>query len=86
MALTATPMASIQSMKRTNNIATYQEVPDVNLVRLGKYCELTGDTADAVHARRKKGQWADGIHCAIGPDNRLWVDLKETQKWVRGQC
>ena len=52
------------------------------MVRLKKYCELTGDTPDAVHARRKKGQWADGIHCTVGPDNKVWVNIEEAQKWV----
>lgn len=54
------------------------------LVRLRRYCELTGDTADAVHARRKKGQWADGVHCTVGPDHRVWVDMEAVQSWVRG--
>ena len=58
---------------------------EISLVRLKKYCELTGDTANAVHARRKKGQWADGIHCTIGPDNKLWVHIKEAQKWVQSE-
>lgn len=54
-------------------------------IRLAKYCELSGDTADAVHARRRKRQWTDGLHCRLGPDGNLWVNLEEVNKWVEGQ-
>jgi hypothetical protein len=53
------------------------------LVRLSRYCEVTGDTRDAVHARRKSGAWADGIHCHVGPDRRLWVNIGRAQAWVK---
>ncbi|TLM67201.1 MAG: excisionase [Deltaproteobacteria bacterium] len=51
-------------------------------VRLNRYCELTGDTAAAVHARRKKGVWLDGRHTILAPDGKLWVNTQETEKWV----
>jgi len=51
-------------------------------VKLGKYTELSGDTSNAVHAKRKKGQWLDGLHCRIGPDGKLWINLNEVEKWV----
>ncbi|WP_353090540.1 excisionase [Methylibium sp.] len=54
-------------------------------IRLAKYCELSRDTADAVHARRRKRQWTDGLHCRLGPDGNLWVNLEEVNKWVEGQ-
>jgi hypothetical protein len=50
-------------------------------VKLKRYCELTGDTAAAVHARRRSGKWLDGVHCRI-TDELLWVSLPEAQKWV----
>lgn len=50
-------------------------------VKLCKYIELTGDTADAVHARRKAGKWLDGRQCKI-TDGNLWVNLVEVEKWV----
>ena len=43
-------------------------------VRLNRYCELTGDTSSAVHARRKKGVWIDGKHTTLAPDGKLWVE------------
>lgn len=54
-------------------------------IRLAKYCELTGDTSDGVHARRRKRQWADGVHCRIGPDGNLWINPEEVNKWVESQ-
>jgi len=51
-------------------------------VKLKKYCELSGDTRDAVHGRRRKGQWADGLQCRVGPDGNLWINLEEVQRWV----
>ena len=51
-------------------------------VRLAKYCADKGDTADAVHARRRKRQWIDGVHCRIGPDGNLWVCPEEVNRWI----
>ena len=51
-------------------------------IRLAAYCELSGDSADAVHARRRKKQWVDGVHCRIGPDGNLWVCPEEVNRWV----
>lgn len=50
-------------------------------VKLNKYCEITGDTPDAVHSRRRAGKWLDGIHCKL-VDGNLWVNLKSAQQWV----
>lgn len=51
-------------------------------VRLKKYCELSGDTPDAVHARRKRGIWLDHSQCQIGPDGKLWINLEEVEQWI----
>lgn len=58
----------------------------LNWIRLAKYCELSGDTPDAVHARRRKKQWVDGVHCRIAPDGNVWVNLEEVNKWVESQA
>lgn len=64
-------------------------------VRLAAYCRQSGDTPAAVHARRRRivdrgdGQpvteWVDGLHCKIGPDGNLWVNLVEVNRWVEGK-
>ena len=51
-------------------------------VKLKKYCIDSGDTANAVHAKRKKGVWLDGIQCKIGPDGNIWINLIEVERWV----
>jgi hypothetical protein len=53
----------------------------VSWVKLEKYVELTGDSVDAVMARRKAGKWLDGNQCKI-VDGRLWIDLRAAQRWV----
>jgi hypothetical protein len=54
----------------------------MNWVKLKKYCEISGDTPDAVHAKRKRGTWLEGLQCKVGPDGNLWVNLVEVEKWV----
>lgn len=54
----------------------------VKWVKLKKYCQDSGDTANAVHAKRKKGVWLDGVQCKMGPDGNIWINLIEVEKWV----
>jgi len=53
-------------------------------VKLKKYTEHTGDTANAVHAKRRKGIWLDDVYCRVGPDGNIWINLDEVEKWVEG--
>lgn len=55
----------------------------VNWVKLEKYAELTGDSVDAVMARRKAGKWLDGNQCKI-VDGRLWINLAAVEAWIEG--
>lgn len=50
-------------------------------VKLDRYIELSGDTMDAVQARRKTGKWLDGDQCKM-VDGRLWISLPAVQEWV----
>ena len=50
-------------------------------VKLEKYVESTGDTADSVMARRKLGKWLDGEQCKI-VDGRLWINLQAVNEWI----
>lgn len=59
--------------------------PVVRLVRwimLAHYCAQTGDTPGAVHARRRKKQWIDGVHCKVDPNGNLRINPEEVDKWV----
>lgn len=51
-------------------------------VKLKKYCQDSGDTSHAVHAKRKRGIWLDGIQCKIGPDGNIWINVIEVERWV----
>jgi hypothetical protein len=53
----------------------------VRWVKLERYCELTGDTEEAVRGRRARGEWLDGRHVRLRK-RRLWVNLPEADKWV----
>lgn len=73
------------SIKRSDKKSTLRNVatdPVKEWVTLDKYCETTGDTHDAVRARRKKGIWPDGIITRIGPNGRIWVCLQLAYRWV----
>lgn len=54
----------------------------MNWVKLKRYCELSGDTSDAVHAKRRKGVFVDGVHCKVGPDGNLWVNIAAVEQWI----
>ncbi len=51
-------------------------------IKLKKYCEISGDTSNAVHAKRKRGMWLDGVQCKVGPDGNIWINLIEVERWV----
>lgn len=52
-------------------------------VTLAKYCVLSGETKQAVYAKRKKSIWLEGVHSTLGPDGKIWVNIKEVEKWVQ---
>jgi hypothetical protein len=54
-------------------------------VRLAVHTAATGQSADAIHALRRKRQWTDGVQCKIGPDGNLYVNPEEYNKWVESQ-
>jgi hypothetical protein len=51
-------------------------------IKLSKYADISGDSPDAVHAKRKKGQFIDGVHCKIAADGNLWINTEQVEKWV----
>lgn len=53
-------------------------------VTLAKYCELTGESGNAVHARRRRGDWIEGVHCRVN-QGKVWVHLERAQRWVEGE-
>jgi hypothetical protein len=49
-------------------------------VRMATYCTATGDTPAAVHARRRKRQWVDGVQCKVAPDGNVWISIDEMNR------
>lgn len=54
----------------------------IKWVKLKKYCELSGETSDSVHAKRRAGHFVDGVHVRIADDGNLWVNLEKVEQWV----
>lgn len=54
-------------------------------VKLSKYCELSGDTEDAVHARRRRHVWNDGQEFKKAPDGSIWINTQAVEAWVQHQ-
>lgn len=51
-------------------------------VKLKKYCELSGDTTNAVYTRRNRSIWLEGVQSRIGPDGNLWINLDKVDQWI----
>ena len=54
-------------------------------VLLNKYCDLTGETRDSFNSKRRRGLIAHGIHYTKPCDGRIWVNLREMEKWVENE-
>ena len=60
------------------------EVALGSFVTLKRYCQITGDTPYAVHNRRRRGVWIDGVHCQVKSRRRLWVNVVAANRWIMG--
>ena len=61
----------------------------LSIVPLKKYCELSGESIDAVTRRIERGVWAEGKQVKkIANVRERWIDLEEVEKWARngGSC
>jgi hypothetical protein len=52
-------------------------------VTIDRYLEESGDTAEAVHTRRYRGIWQDGVHCNKPEGAGIWVNLPAVREWWR---
>lgn len=55
-------------------------------VNSSRYCELTGDTVDAINGRLRAGIWVRDVH-ARRPEGskQLWVNLTAVNDWAAGK-
>lgn len=56
----------------------------VECLPISKYCELFGESTDAINKRVKRRFWQEGVHVLkVDGSKERWIDIKEVNKWVR---
>jgi hypothetical protein len=53
-------------------------------VKVNKYCDLSGDTSEAVRARRRNRKWTEGVQW-VKREGSIWINPTEVEKWVESQ-
>jgi hypothetical protein len=53
----------------------------MHTVKLTKYFDLSGDTADAFKKKVQKGVFLEGIHYKKCDDGVKWVNLLKIEEW-----
>ncbi|MDX8401873.1 MAG: hypothetical protein R8K47_04510 [Mariprofundaceae bacterium] len=51
-------------------------------ILLKKFCEMTGYTKHAFHAKKQRGVWLEGLHWKYGPDGHIFINWREVDRWV----
>ncbi|WP_222937648.1 hypothetical protein [Spartinivicinus ruber] len=51
-------------------------------VKLKKYYELSGDTANAFYHKKSRGIWKEGCEYRKAADGVIWVNLKEVNNFA----
>lgn len=57
----------------------------IDLVRIEKFCELTGYTPSAVRGKIASGEWREGAQYRKAPDGHILVSLEGYHAWAEGQ-
>ena len=57
----------------------------VYYVQLDVFEQATGYSADAVHAKIKRGVWREGVHFRRAPDGHILMDLRAYHAWAESQ-
>lgn len=61
-------------------------VPALGWIKLKRFEQLTGYSANAVHCKRKKGVWKEGDIWRKAPDGNVLVHFESFQKWVESEA
>lgn len=51
-------------------------------IKLAKYCQLSGDTKDAIYAKNRKRIWVNGVHYRKGPDGCIYINTRAVEQWL----
>lgn len=57
----------------------------IQWVKAERYCQLTGETMEAIYGHIREGEWAAGKHYKRTGQRTLWINIKEAQEWIRKQ-
>lgn len=52
-------------------------------VTLSRYCEITGETRQAVHVRVTTGRWQRGVHYSRPDGGNAWINVHAVLQWVQ---
>ncbi|MBG5882796.1 excisionase [Providencia alcalifaciens] len=56
----------------------------VECLPISKYCELFGESTDAINKRVQRRFWQEGVQILkVDGSKERWIDIKEVNKWVR---
>ncbi|MYN05370.1 excisionase [Pseudoduganella sp. DS3] len=61
-----------------------KEITGPHWALINKVIEITGYSDDAIRAKKKRGEWLEGIHWRKAPDNRVVFDLSAINRWMGG--
>lgn len=53
-------------------------------VLISRVVEHTGYSDDAIRAKKRRGEWSEGVHWRKAPDNRVVFNLDAIQAWMGG--
>lgn len=54
-------------------------------VPLSAYCQMTGETPEAINKRIQRSVWREGLQVLkIDGVKERWIDLAEVNTWARG--
>lgn len=57
---------------------------ELECLPISKYCELFGDSSDAINKRVQRQFWYEGVHVLkVEGSKERWIDVKEVNKWAR---
>lgn len=52
-------------------------------ITLKRYCEVSGDSRQAVHLRVRAGKWQRGVHFTVPDGSGAWVNIPAVINWLR---
>ena len=66
-------------------INSAQVILPIEFIRAELYCQITGESMEAIYGHIRDGEWAAGKHYKRTGQRTLWINIKEAQEWIRKQ-